>query len=63
MKLNKFLWSNYKETEQGKKSIEIFTNGTTVDILSNYFKNDINKDAIDFIDDLTAFSVSPKLPS
>ena len=27
-------------------------NGTPVDILSNYFKNDINQDAIDFIGDL-----------
>ncbi|MBX9733692.1 MAG: type I restriction enzyme HsdR N-terminal domain-containing protein [Chitinophagaceae bacterium] len=62
MKLNKFLWNNYKETEQGKKAIELFTNGTTIDILLTYFKDDVSQDTIDFIDDLTDFSYSPKPP-
>lgn len=62
MKLNKFLWNNYKETEQGKRAIELFTSGTTIDILLTYFKDDVSQDAIDFIDYLTDFSISPKLP-
>ncbi len=63
MKLNKFLWNNYKETEQGKKAIELFANGTTIDILSNYFIGNIGKGATDFIDNLKEFSTSPKLPN
>lgn len=62
MKLNKFLWKNYKETEQGKKAIELFSSGSTCDILRAYFKDGVSKDATDFIDDLTDFSISPILP-
>ena len=62
MKLNKFLWNNYKETEQGKRAIELFSSGATSDILHAYFKEGVSQDATDFIDDLTDFSISPILP-
>ncbi|HRN92923.1 MAG TPA: hypothetical protein PLE75_07390 [Ferruginibacter sp.] len=63
MKFNKFLWNNYKETEQGKKAIEHFTNKSTFDIFYNYFNQNINQGAIDFINDLSDYSVSPELPN
>ena len=33
MKLNKFLWDNYRETEKGKKAIELFENKNTIALL------------------------------
>lgn len=65
MKLNKFLWNNYKETKQGKQTIELFTNGTTIELLSKYldtFQLD-ETDTADFIDDLIELSVSPIIPT
>lgn len=59
MRLNRFLWNNYKESNQGKKAIELFTSGTTEDIMRAYFREDINQSAIDFIDNLIKKSVSP----
>ena len=65
MKLNKFLWENYKETENAKQIIELFTNGSSIDIL-NSFNTTWQKDNIDnacFIDDLCNCLVNPILPS
>lgn len=63
MKLNKFLWNNYKETEQGKQTIELFTNGETVILLNKYLGSFPlgETDTANFIDDLNNFSVWPKI--
>jgi len=64
MKLNKFIWDNYKETQKGKKTIALFTDGTTTDILEKYLGNfhlEI-EDTADFIDDLTDYSSKPIIP-
>ncbi len=64
MKLNKFLWNNYKETEHGKQILELFINGETIELLKKYLGNfhiGIEETA-DFIDDLTYFSIKPTIP-
>ncbi|HQV67564.1 MAG TPA: hypothetical protein PLO48_12190 [Saprospiraceae bacterium] len=65
MKLNKFLWENYKETENAKQIIELFKNGSSIDIL-NSFNTKSHQEQIDsacFIDDLCNCLVSPILPT
>lgn len=64
MQLNPFIWNNYKQTEQGKKAIEIFSGTDTDLIISTYAKNlpTDNETAAGFIDDLTAFTTAPVLP-
>lgn len=64
MQLNPFIWNNYKQTEQGKKAIEIFSGTDTGLIISTYAKNlpTDNETAAGFIDDLTAFRTAPVLP-
>jgi Type I restriction enzyme R protein N terminus (HSDR_N) len=64
MKLNKFLWDNYKETETAKQVIELFTNGNSIDILNSFnttFPHE-NSDSAFFIDDLCNFLISPIVP-
>ena len=64
MKLNKFIWNNYKETENGKQVIELFLKGETVEILKKYlgsFQLDVEESA-NFIDDLRDFSIKPIIP-
>lgn len=52
MKLNKFIWDNYKESIEGKKVIEIFNENDVHAIIDNFFTdaNSLYKDALDIID-------------
>ncbi len=64
MKLNKFLWDNYKETAQGKQAIELFTIGKSIELLRKYAdgtKIDIEDSSL-FIDELVIFTHQPILP-
>lgn len=64
MPLNTFIWNNYKQTEKGKETIEIFTEGNSYDLISKFSSSlPIGMDmAANFVDDLTEFWTSPKLP-
>lgn len=64
MKLNKFIWNNYKETTNGKEVIQLFENGNTKDILNRFSEIshfDI-EEAVDFIDILKDCLIEPILP-
>ncbi len=62
MKINKFVWDNYKNSDAGKNAIEIFSSLDVELICNNYFK-EINKynDGLDYIDDLF-YIKEPPLP-
>jgi hypothetical protein len=67
MKLNKFLWSNYKETTQGKQAIELFSIRESTELLTKYVDDikieiDIEDSSI-FIDELINFVSHPILPA
>ena len=64
MMLNKFIWNNYKQTNEGQRSIKIFEEGTTRDILTNYSSNlpfDLEITS-DIIDELLLYCSYPILP-
>lgn len=64
MKLNKFLWDIYKQSEQGKNSIRLFTEGPILDIVT-YFGQDFklqSDDIVNWITDFIDFTVVPELP-
>ena len=62
MKLNNFIWNNYKQTPQGKETIDIFANRDSMQILSKFAPSlPVTIDtASGFIDDLLQFCTSPK---
>lgn len=62
MKLNKFIWDNYKETIDGKHAINIFKEFNIDLIVKNYLDNavEIYGDPIDMIDDYE-YIISPKM--
>ena len=63
MEFNKFIWENYKQSEQGKECISIFTEGNSHDVISRFggkLPSDI-EEVTDFIDELTEFSSEPEL--
>ena len=64
MKLNNFIWNNYKQTQQGKETIDLFTEGNSTKMLSKFaplFRLEIEI-AASLIDDLLDFCTSPKFP-
>ena len=64
MKLNNFIWNNYKQTPQGKETIDLFTEGNSTKMLSKFaplFRLEIEI-AASLIDDLLDFCTSPKFP-
>lgn len=63
MKLNKFIWNNYKETKEGKETIELFKNGDIETLFSRFAINlpFSNEDSICLIDDLYHYTTSPRL--
>ena len=64
MKLNQFIWNNYKETARGKEAIQLFTDGSTTDIISRFGGNLSigTEETVDFIDDLCSYASKPALP-
>lgn len=48
MKLNKFLWDNYKETNEGQKVIQLFLKPDLEEIAKKYLKDKLEQDIITF---------------
>lgn len=63
MSLNKFIWNNYKTTEQGKKAIEVFENGCSKDLLGKFFSDDECEYLLSAIEEWDSFWEAPALPS
>jgi len=64
MILNKFLWNIYKDSQQGKEAINLFTNGEPIEILNKYYQNSQfeNTDFVEAIEDLLSYLDKPLLP-
>lgn len=62
MKLNQFIWNNYKESKEGKETIKFFEEGYLDEILTKYVeKRNKNLDyCIDFMFQITELSVIPE---
>ncbi|SHL55683.1 hypothetical protein SAMN05444360_102311 [Chryseobacterium carnipullorum] len=65
MKLNKFIWNNYIQTDEAKEIIRIFQDGEIDEISSRYIDNiDFNnEEAANFINNLYELTSSPELKS
>jgi hypothetical protein len=66
MKLNKFIWDIYKESEQGKKTINLFESGTCEDILE-FAKIKVATDSEtfnlgEFVTDISKYISEPIIP-
>ena len=63
MKLNKFVWNNYLQTNKAKDVIKIFKNAEIPEISKRYIKNiDFNEEEITyFIYNLIEFTSNPKV--
>ncbi len=64
MQLNQFIWNNYKQTEQGKKAVEIFASMDVERIIATYAPGLPSEDeTVEFVADLASFTTSPILPN
>ena len=67
MKLNKFIWNNYKQSEQGSKTIDLFEKGNTDKILGEFLGTlDVNPEYVptwvsNFIENVTFPTISQDL--
>ncbi len=64
MHFNKFLWKIYQQSAAGQSAIQLFTNGSTEDLLKSFsgtlpLENSV---AAGFIDDMLQLTTSPVLP-
>src|SRR5688572_24374631 len=64
MKLNIFIWDNYKQTEGGKKAIQDFAERKPENLLVNYggYSETEKQELKDEITDLLLFTSKPEFP-
>lgn len=65
MRLNTFVWNNYKQTNDGQEAIQLFSSRKSESLITRFATNlpiEISA-AISIVDDLTNFCSTPNLPA